>query len=187
MAGGVDKSIQTTEKENQGALLLDNHHISDELKELRLKNIIRHITHVQQSCTLLGDRLILRGDKEVGHKLIANGFIHDNSKFHSIEWLYLHEDVKASAPDLFQLAVHQHQTRNPHHPEYWDGIGDMPRVYLAEMVCDWHARSHEFGTDLRAYVKNIAAKRFNFTLQGRVHREIKDLVNLLLDTSFVKV
>lgn len=159
----------------------------DEIKELRLKNIVRHITHVQQSCTLLGERLIASGDKEIGHKLIANGFIHDNSKFHGIEWLYLHDDLKVCEPEMFQMALHQHQTRNPHHPEYWDGIENMPRVYLAEMVCDWHARGHEFGTDLRAFIKNHATKKFNFTLQGKVYKEIKGFVDMLLDPAFVKV
>lgn len=159
----------------------------EETEKYRLKTIVRHITHVQQSCTLLGDRLIASDEKELGYKLIANGFIHDNSKFYGIEWLYLHEDVKNTEPGMFQVAVQQHQTRNPHHPEYWDGIENMPRLYLAEMVCDWHARSHEFGTDLRNFIKNHASKRFKFTLQGKVYREINGFVNTLLDQPFVKV
>ena len=157
----------------------------DEIKELRLKSIVRHITHVQQSCTLLGERLIDSGEKDIGHKLIANGFIHDNSKFHGIEWLYLHDDLKACEPEMFQMALTQHQTRNPHHPEYWDGIDNMPRVYLAEMVCDWHARGHEFGTDLRNFIKNHATKKYGFSTQGRVYKEIKGFVDMLLDPAFV--
>jgi len=156
-----------------------------EVEQARLKSIVRHITHVQQSCTLLGERLIATGEKPVGHKLISHGFIHDNSKFHGIEWNYLHDDVKVFAPEMFQMALTQHVTRNMHHPEYWDGITNMPRVYLAEMVCDWHARGSEFGTDLRNFIKNHATKKFDFTLQGRVYKEIKGLVDLLLDQSFV--
>lgn len=153
----------------------------------RLDTIVRHITHVQQSCTLLGERLIARGEDSLGLKLIAHGFIHDNSKFYGIEWEYLHEKTKAEHPDMFQMALMQHVTRNMHHPEHWDGIDNMPRVYLAEMVCDWHARGSEFGTDLREFIRGHAAKRFEFSLQGRVYREIKGLVDLLLDQSFVKV
>lgn len=159
----------------------------NEIKEARLKAIVRHITHVQQSCTLLGERLISSGEEQIGHKLIAHGFIHDNSKFHGIEWKYLHEDIKTYAPEMFQMALVQHVTSNMHHPEYWDGIENMPRVYLAEMVCDWHARGSEFGTDLRDFIKSHATKRFGFTLQGRVYRDIKNLVDLLLDPSFVKL
>lgn len=155
-----------------------------ELAEQRLKSVVRHITHVQQSCTLLGERLIASGEGTTGHKLIANGFIHDNSKFHGIEWLYLHEDIKKLDSDLFDAALMQHQTNNPHHPEYWDGIANMPRLYVAEMVCDWHARGHEFGTDMRNYIKTSATKKFGFTVQGKVYKEIKGLVDMLLDPAF---
>ena len=42
------------------------------------------------SCSLLGRRLIERGDVDLGVKLIANSYLHDNSKFTSfVEWNYL--------------------------------------------------------------------------------------------------
>jgi hypothetical protein len=154
--------------------------------EARLKAVVRHITHVQQSCTLLGERLILAGDR-MGHKLIANGFIHDNSKFHGIEWLYLHDDVKDFEPQMFMAALTQHVRNNMHHPEYWDGIENMPSLYMAEMVCDWHARSSEFGTDLRSFIKDVATKKFDFKVSGKVYKEIKKFVDMLLDTAFVAV
>lgn len=185
----TEKSESKPDKKKNGncknGLPYDFHNPPDEVKEARLKSIVRHITHVQQSCTLLGERLISSGEEQIGHKLIAHGFIHDNSKFYGIEWTFLHEDVKAYAPEMFQMALTQHVTRNMHHPEYWDGIENMPRVYLAEMVCDWHARGSEFGTDLRSFIKNHATKKFDFKLQGRVYKEIKALVDLLLDPSFV--
>lgn len=156
-----------------------------QLPDVRLKNLMRHINHVQQSCFLLGERLALHGEEEIGHKLIANGFIHDNSKFHGIEWMYLHEDVKETDGAMFQAALLQHIKNNPHHPEYWDNISNMPRVYIAEMICDWHARSHEFGTDLRSFIKDTASKKFDFPLQGRVYKDIKYFVDILLDNSFV--
>jgi hypothetical protein len=158
-----------------------------EVAEMRLKAVVRHITHVQQSCTLLGERLIDRGERGMGHKLIANGFIHDNSKFHGIEFLYLHDDVKEIEPKMFQAALLQHIRNNPHHPEYWDGIENVPRLYMAEMVCDWHARSSEFGTDLRGFIKEIATKKFEFAVQGKVYKEIKGFVDLLLDNAFVRM
>lgn len=158
-----------------------------EVLESRLKSVVRHVTHVQQSCTLLGERLILSGDKEMGHKLIANGFIHDNSKFHGIEWLYLHDDVKDFEPQMFKAALTQHVRNNMHHPEFWSSIDKMPSLYMAEMVCDWHARSSEFGTDLRSFIKEVATKKFDFSVSGKVYKEIKGYVDLLLDTAFVAV
>lgn len=156
-------------------------------RQARLDSIIRHITHVQQSCNLLGERLITAGEESIGHKLIAHGFIHDNSKFYGIEFEYLNDETKSSDPDLFQAALLQHTSTNCHHPEHWHSIEEMPRVFLAECVCDWHARGSEFGTDLRDFIKNVASKRFEFSLQGRVYKEIKDFVNMLLDPAFVKV
>jgi len=60
----------------------------------------------------------------------------------------------------------------------------MPRVYVGEMVADWHSRSAEFGTDLRKWIKEKAAKRFNFTLQSKVYKDIKFFVDILLEKPF---
>lgn len=110
--------------------------------------------------------------------------LHDNSKFRGGEWEYLNDVTKNSKPELFDAIVKEHCESNPHHPEYWGNIQSMPTVYLAEMVCDWKARSDEFGTDLRIWVKESAAKRWSFSLQGRVYREIKEFLDLLLDKKF---
>jgi len=156
------------------------------VEQERMKSVIRHISHVQQSCSLLGERLILQGEVGMGRKLIANGFIHDNSKFYGIEWKHLHDDVKVESPELFASALQQHVLTNRHHPEYWDGIENMPRLFLAEMICDWHARSSEFGTDLRGFIKEVATKKFKFTLQGKVYKDLKYFVDSLLDQPFQK-
>ncbi len=156
----------------------------DELAAMRLKSVCRHITHVQSSCSLLGERLIAAGERQTGHKLIANGFIHDNSKFRGIEWLYLHDDVLETNPVMFTAAMIQHVHGNPHHPEYWDGIENMPRLYLAEFVCDTHARASEFGTNIRDWMKEDAAKKFGFAVQGKVYKNVKGLLDLLLDSPF---
>ena len=50
----------------------------------KIQDILRHIQNVQANCLLLGKRLIERGDFEIGRQLIANGMIHDNSKFQGI-------------------------------------------------------------------------------------------------------
>ena len=119
-------------------------------------------------------------------QLIANSQIHDNSKIQpGIEWQYLRDDLKDKEPELFKAAHLQHVTNNPHHPEFWpNGVKDMPPVYVAEMVCDWHARSSEFGSALREWVKEKASKRFGFTVQGHTYKLIKKYLDLLLDTPF---
>lgn len=60
----------------------------------------------------------------------------------------------------------------------------MPTVYLAEMVCDWYARSSEFGTGLREWIDNKATKKFSFTKEDDIYKEIQDILNLLLDPNF---
>ena len=151
----------------------------------RRKALLRHIDNVRKNCQILGERLIERGEMQLGHKLIANGLLHDCSKFLGIEWKYLHNEIKENNPKAFENAVYHHTTTNQHHPEYWEGgIAKMPRVYLAELVCDWAARSAEFGNDLREWIKSIATKKFKMTVQSTVYKEIKNLVDLLLNEAF---
>lgn len=122
----------------------------------------------------------------MGLALVANGQVHDASKFRGIEWQCLNDGCASEGPDeLFKLALHQHVTTNRHHPEAWPGgIADMDRVHLAEMVADWKARSSEQGTDLLAWVKEVASAKFGFSLRGRVYRNVKGLVGMLLEKRF---
>ncbi len=150
----------------------------------RLDLLTRHIENVREDCYVLGQKLINKGEADFGIQLIANGYIHDNSKFAGIEWLYLHEDIKGAQPDYFKLAAQQHITTNPHHPEFWQSIDVMPRIYVAEMVCDWHARSSEFGTDLREWIKDKACKKYTMSCSSKIYKQIKDFLDLLLERSF---
>lgn len=150
----------------------------------RLDALIRHIENVQSRCLLLGERLISKGEEELGRRLISDGFIHDHSKFSGIEWLYLHQDVHDNNPDKFLLAATQHVTTNKHHPEFWGSIHEMPRLYIAELVCDWASRSSEFGNDLRVWSREKATVKFNMTVQSKAYREIKELTDILLDPAF---
>jgi hypothetical protein len=162
--------------------------VSPEAK--RLQSLIRHIEGVQQDCQILGTRLIERGEAEDGRMLIANGFIHDHSKFEGVEWEHLH----SKSDPMFAEAWQHHVTHNQHHPEFWEalprdarsgsctGIHKMPRVYLAEMVCDWHSRGSELdGGSLRWWIDTYALKKFNFTWDDEVGRQVRDFVELLLE------
>ena len=158
--------------------------ISDTKTERRLKVLLRHIDNVRSACLILGERLMAKGEVELGLKLIKNGYKHDNSKFSGIEWDYLNGDVETDDKEKLEMAIKHHGETNPHHPEYWGNIDNMPRIFLAEMVCDWYSRSNEFGSDVREWVKDKATKRFEFTVQSKVYRQIKEFLDILLDPSF---
>jgi len=169
---------------------------SDRLKKLadetmvKITSIARHIRNVEDNCLLLGEKLIGRGEIDLGHKLIANGHVHDASKFHGIEWDHMAPGKPAeeeSAKLKLKLAVMHHNRTNSHHPEYWNGIKNMPRIAIAEMVCDWKARSEEFGTSLRDWIENQATKRFEFTKDDSVYKEINEFVDLLCPNPFENV
>lgn len=146
-----------------------------------IDSVLRHIKNVSDNCNLLGRRLIESGEIEIGVGLIANGLIHDNSKLRGIELLYLHPDT---AKTKFALAISHHVTTNPHHPEYWCGIENMPDIYLCEMICDWKARSEEFGTSIHDWVNKAAAEKFGYKKNSEVCKKIARYISLLCDKPF---
>jgi len=157
-----------------------------ELTMAKVRVLTRHIRSVEDNCLLLGEKLILKGEVELGHHLIANGFVHDSSKFFGIEWDYLsvvHSKEEETKLKL-KIAVQHHSQTNAHHPEHWHGIKNMPSVFLAEMVADWKARSEEFGTSLREWIDEESTKRFGYTKDDDVYKEIIKYVDLLCQTSF---
>lgn len=145
----------------------------------RIEMVFNHIQNVQRSTYKLGLKLMKRGEIELGRNLIAHGQIHDNSKFKGIEF----DHLQYSDPLLPEVVKH-HQSVNPHHPEYWGSIHDMPRVYVAEMVCDWYARSTEFGTGIREWIDNKALQKFEFSKEDPVYGVIQEMLSLLLEPSF---
>jgi len=156
----------------------------------KIRAIARHIRNVQDNCFLLGEKLILKGEINLGKQLIANGYIHDASKFGGIEFEYLSSGnpTEEGAKLKMRLAIQQHQKTNCHHPESWSGgIKSMPDVFLAEFCCDVKARSEEFGTCLRDWIENNATKKWNFTKDDDVYKKIMEYVDLLCDKPFEKI
>jgi hypothetical protein len=145
--------------------------------------LIRHIRHVQDNCMVLGEKLIENGEFHLGRNLIANAMLHDNSKFHGMEWDLLRKDGDNTNP-TFIAAVKQHNHTNAHHPESWGGIKNMPDVYLAEFTCDTVARSGEFGSSYQEWLDGVATARYGFTKSDDVYCRIMRFVQLLLDKSF---
>jgi hypothetical protein len=152
--------------------------------EQQLDDLARHIGLVRDACLRLGKRLMAQGRTELGRHVAARGFVHDASKFYGIEWDYLHADAPTEQK---RLAIEHHRRTNAHHPEYWGGIDNMPEVALAEMACDWYARSQEFGTDLREWVRSDAVPRYGIGHEGRPYRLLMGFIDLLLERPFTPI
>lgn len=153
--------------------------------EEHIDNLTRHIHLVRQGTSMLGKRLVQMGRAEFGRLLIARGFRHDDSKFYGIEWDYLHQGDDVNSERL-RDAIKQHVSTNDHHPEYWGGIENMPEIAIAEMVCDWYARSQEFGKDLREWIKKEAFKKYDFDYRTEAGKWVKLYVGILLKNYFSK-
>lgn len=162
-----------------------------ELEKDYLEAIIRHIRIVHDNCIILGEKLIDSGERELGIQLIYNGLKHDVSKLRGIEWEYMRYDKKKrttkAEKEKLAIAVHQHRSTNPHHPEYWQSIHSMPPVYVAEMVCDWKARATEFATSLIDWIHEDALKRFGFTKEDEVYKNITRYIELLCSKPFEEI
>lgn len=151
----------------------------------RLAGVLKHVQEVQRNCYTLAEQLINTGDTKLGMQLVRNAQIHDQSKFSGIEWDNLSVDTDNLA--VLALCVRAHQAANPHHPEYWGSVKLMPSVYVAEMVCDWKARSSEFGSSLKIWIDNEATKRFGFAKKDPVYAEIECYVKMLLAEPFLRI
>jgi len=152
----------------------------------RLFSVWEHTQAVRVAAYKLATRLIdnakTENDLELARRLLQRCCKHDLSKFQGIEWDTLHRDEEK---ETLRLAIHQHQQTNDHHPEYHvDGIAAMNDAQVAEMVCDWHARQSEMGTDFRSFIRVQAPKRWGFTPRSKIYKTIKRFVDLLLDPVF---
>jgi hypothetical protein len=154
--------------------------------EEHLDDLIRHIDLVQAAGILLGKRLITAGRPDFGRLIIAKVYGgHDESKFYGIEWQLLHKGPGFAYSEI-QPAVKQHHETNAHHPEYWGGFENMPEIAVAEMVCDWYARSQELGTGLREWIRDEAIPRYGIDMEGEQYRWVQRFVDLLLQTRFTR-
>lgn len=166
---------------------VDKLRLQGEATMKKIRDIAKHIRNVGDNCLILGEKLIEKGEIDLGRQLIANGFIHDSSKFHGIEFEHMAPNqqlTEETAKLKLKLAVQHHNRTNSHHPECWSGIKYMPRLAVAEMVCDWKSRSEEFGTALREYIEVTATKRWEFTSEDKVYKEIYEFVDMLCAKPF---
>ena len=97
---------------------------------------------------------------------------HDQSKFQPIEfnayrrrWFPTESEIEQmkqlkeiynKVKDDFDLAWVHHYSVNPHHPEFWirpSGVKPMPKIFIAEMLCDWAAMSMQFNSSTKKWYR----------------------------------
>lgn len=157
--------------------------MTDEQK-IQLQDLLDHLNECWAAAKRLGKALIEQGEVNLGRVLMANARAHDVSKFFGVEWDCM---TMGNRPELLSTAVEQHNHSNPHHPEYWGTIHDMDKVHLAEMVCDWKARSSKFVTGLMDWIDNKAMERYGFRKSDPVYDRIMRFVRLLVDKPYERL
>lgn len=136
-----------------------------------LSDTMLHKDLVLASCWKLSRYFLRLGEKEKAIEIVKRGWKHDNSKFKEDELKCLAKisdgqkamrHAGAQLPPEMKDYLKLHYERNSHHPEHWEDVSQMPEMDLCEMVCDWHARSVQFGTDLIKFAKVRQEIRFHF-------------------------
>lgn len=151
--------------------------------EQHVDDLDAHIRRVQENAMVLAKHFMSNGRGHDARVLLAKAACHDQSKWGGIEWDYLHRGPDVDAA-MLQAAIKQHNHTNDHHPEFWGGLKHMPELCVAEMVCDWLARSQELATDYREYVKTKAAQRFDFRSAQKQADWIEEFSKILLPQKF---
>ena len=153
--------------------------------EQHIDDLDGHIRRVQENAMDLAKHFLRNGRQHDARVLLAKANAHDQSKWGGIEWDVLHRGPDVDK-DMLSAAIKQHNHTNDHHPEFWGGLKNMPELCVAEMVCDWLARSQELATDFRQYVKTVAAERFDFRSAPNQAAWISEFTDILLPQKFAK-
>lgn len=139
-----------------------------------IKDNIEHKKIVLDNCLLIAEHLIKNNDLQLGLDILRRGCSHDNSKFEIVEFYKLVSIISDKTNSSFTNpesrlsireanAVKAHWSNNSHHPEYHEHVDRMSEVDIVEMVCDWYARSKQYGTDFMSFVNCRQKNRFNFS------------------------
>jgi hypothetical protein len=152
----------------------------------RMDGLLRHINLVREHCSILAEKLADKGEVELARGLLKNSFLHDNSKFSGIEWQFLTDPNTTNRAGL-KYAIEHHQRTNPHHPEYWGTIKEMPLIYRYEMIADITARGSEMATSSRDFINNHMPKRYGFPKDGEIHKQLVSILDMLCPQPFTPI
>lgn len=143
----------------------------DKLK-IMAEDTVTHKKLVMDCCYLMFKYLVENDQLQLGIDLLKRGASHDNSKFNADEFKSLASileskkcftDATTKLSDKEVKAIEIHWKKNRHHPEYFEDKEDMSELDILEMVCDWFARSIQFGTDFLPFIKERQRNRFKFS------------------------
>lgn len=82
--------------------------------------------------------------------------------------------------DKYKYATDLHYKNNDHHPEHFkNGILDMDRVQIIEMVCDWCA-SMKCRNNIDKYKESVELNKKRFNIPNDIYTKIFNLVEYLL-------
>lgn len=164
---------------------MENINLENKLEQL--DDIMIHIGFVMKAGHKLCRKLMIAGEEDKAIGLLQRILVHDFSKSLVDEFYGMAEfshDVSAlKNPNSNHVgsgkmkAIKLHWTRNDHHPEYWtitipDTLTNstpipidenMLDLAIAEMCCDWYARSIQFGTDVMEFYEIKSKVRWKFT------------------------
>lgn len=139
--------------------------------EKMLDDVIEHKKYVLDVCHVFGKFLIKSGFCDIGLELIKRAIVHDNSKLDEDEFIRLvmilnsdecFKNADYELSDVEISAIKHHWEHNSHHPEYHKSYLDMTELDIMEMVCDWFARSLQYGTNFLLFVTERQKDRFKF-------------------------
>ena len=140
--------------------------------EKMIQDTFIHKDLVEKSCRKLARYLESVDAYEHAKALIERGVVHDNSKIMDEDELRALSsiindqssltDATRSLSPLNRDFIKLHHKHNSHHPEHYKSCVDMSRLDVMEMVCDWHARSIQKGTDLMEFVHKQHIPRYKF-------------------------
>lgn len=137
----------------------------------QIEDTVKHKKLVIDACYKLQRWLFSRDRDEEAFELLRRGQIHDDSKFYEEELKSLQmipdsnngmRNPKYTMTDADRKCIEIHWKNNRHHPEHFKDIREMTDVDIMEMVCDWYARSEQFGTNFMNFVMTRQENRFHF-------------------------
>ena len=146
-----------------------------------IKDTIEHKKLVLDSANILCSYLFSISEFELGIQLIQRAASHDNSKFEKNELF----DISSINDDFDNFKkpnkllesedlekIKRHWKNNRHHPEHFTSVTNMSEIDILEMVCDWHARSCQYNTNLIEFCETRQENRFHFPeeMYAKIHK-----------------
>lgn len=161
--------------------------LDDEKVLKQIHDTMVHKQFVLKSCFLMAEHLYNEGQKDLALSLMQRAANHDNSKFNKEELYnlalindnnmsFINPNSKLDKEN--EKLIELHWKNNSHHPEHFENYDDMSELDIIEMVCDWHARSSEFGTDLMEFFETRQKNRFHFS--DEQYNKIKNYCQIII-------